>query len=65
MQEKISKKIIFSNDVYKILKKTTVDLNIDGDGKFTPEALGEALEYLLIEKKKDEVVEKSVIVEKE
>ena len=53
MSEKVSKKIVFSNDVYKILKKATIDLNIDGDGKFTPESLGRALEYLLIEKNQE------------
>ena len=59
MADTISKKIIFSNEVYKILKKTTIDLNIDEDGKFTAESLGKALEFLLIEKK-DIKIEDSV-----
>jgi len=46
--KEVTKKVVMSGKVLKLLKKTTIDLDIDNDGKFTPESYGIALEYLLM-----------------
>jgi hypothetical protein len=43
----ITKKILISSGTYKELKKRVIDLDLDTDGKISPEMLGIAIESLL------------------
>lgn len=43
----VTKKILITKDTYKILKKLTIDLDLDDDGKILPEMLGECVNYLV------------------
>jgi hypothetical protein len=53
--EKITKRIAMSQDTYKYLKKMSIDLEIDNDGKFTPEVLGICIDEMInrLENKQD------------
>lgn len=46
----ITKRIEFSEEVYKIIKKEVIELGLDNDGKMSPQMLGQALDSLILKK---------------
>lgn len=48
--KKVTKRIEFSEEVYKIIKKEVIELGLDNDGKMSPQMLGQALDSLILKK---------------
>lgn len=47
--DRITKRIAITQETYKKLKIKTIEMEIDEDGKFTPETLGKAIDFLINE----------------
>lgn len=47
--DRIIKRVTITQETYKKLKIKTIEMGIDEDGKFTPETLGKAIDFLINE----------------
>ena len=45
--ENITKRVEFSQSDYKELKKIVIELDLDDDGKVTPNMIGQAISHIL------------------
>ncbi len=45
--DKVSQKIVVKPNAHKELKKLIIDLDLDKNGKLTPEMYGQAIEHIL------------------
>lgn len=49
MGDTISKRFTISQETYKALKIKAIELELDKDGKITPDILGETIEAIIVE----------------
>lgn len=54
MDKDVIKRVKFSPDVYKELKKLAIELDMDKDGAIRSEELGQVIEYLVLNKQENQ-----------